>query len=271
MIDTSLNIFAAEDAPKISITPEKLFEVAGVSVTNSMFYGWICAVLLIFLFIKARQKIKLHVPGGFAQIIDYGAEFVINMMSEMLGNRVRAIKYAPIFMTMFFFIIFNNWLGLLPGVGHAIEYNGNPLLRPFTADLNATLGMALVGMIVVQVIAIKENGPLKHIRHYFAGKLWNPATYLIGIFEVFTEFTRLFSLGLRLFANVAIGEILIAIFAFLGGVLGPVTALPFTLLELFVAALQAYIFVVLCLAYLALATEHNEEHEDVLQEARQPA
>ena len=266
-----ISLFAAENGPHISIAPEKLFEIGGLSITNSMFYGWACAALLIFLFISARKRISLHVPKGPAQIIDYGAEFVINMITEMLGSRRRAIKYAPIFMTLFFFIMFNNWLGLIPGTGESIQYNGSPVLRPFTADLNATLGMALIGMIFVQFIAVSESGPLKHLRHYFAGSLWNPGTYLIGIFEIFTELTRLLALGLRLFANVAIGEILIAIFAYLGGIFGPVTALPFTLLELFVAALQAYIFVILCLAYLALATEHTEDHDEVLEEARQPA
>lgn len=255
-----LNIFAAEDGPHISIAPEKLFEIGGLAITNSMFYGWIVAVILILIFYQAKKKISLGVPRGPAQLIDYGAEFVINMMSDILGSRQRAVRYAPIFMTIFFFIIFNNWLGLIPGVGPAINVDGSPLLRPFTADLNATLAMALIGMVFVEAIAIMESSPLKHLRHFFPGSLWNPLTYLVGVFEIFTEFTRLFALGLRLFANVAIGEILIGIFAYLGGVFGPVTALPFTLFEIFISALQAYIFVLLCLSYLALATEHNQ-HE----------
>ena len=265
-----LGIFAAEsEGPHISIAPEKLFEIGGVSITNSMFYGWICAAFLIFLFYKASRLISLKVPRGPAQAIDYGAEFVLGMMSDILGSRARAVRYAPIFMTIFFFILFNNWLGLLPGVGPAVEFNGSPLLRPFTADLNATLGMALVGMFFVESIAIRESGPRQHLRHFFAGNLWNPLTYLVGIFELFTEFTRLFSLGLRLFANVAIGEILIGIFAYLGGYFGPITALPFTLLEIFVAGLQAYIFVLLCLSYLALAIEHKDPDDGML-EAREP-
>ncbi len=90
------------------------------------------------------------------------------------------------------------------------------------------------------------------------GRLVNPLTYLVGAFEIFTELTRLFSLGLRLFLNIAIGEILIAVAADLGGPAASVAALPFTLLEIFVGALQAYIFVVLCTAYLSAATAHND-------------
>lgn len=262
-----LSMFAAEGGPHISIAPEPLFHIGSFTVTNSMFYGWICAIIIVSLFLVAAKKIKVKPSRGIVQIVDFGADFVINnMMSEILGSRQRAVKYAPIFMALFFFIMFNNWFGLLPGVGEAIQYNGSPLLRPFTADLNATLAMACVGMFFVQAIAISESGITGHLRHYFSGSLLNPFTYLMGLFEMFSELTRLLALGLRLFANIAIGEILIAIFAYLGGFFGPLLALPFTLVELFVAALQAYIFVVLCLAYLSLSTSHGN-HDEVSAEA----
>lgn len=266
-----MNIFAASDGPHISIAPEPLFEIGGFTITNSMFYGWVTAIVIVVLFLAAARRISVKPTKGPAQLVDLASDFVINnMMTDILGSRERAVKYAPIFMSFFFFILFTNWFGLLPGVGEAVQYNGSPLLRPFTADLNATLAMACVGMFFVQIIAMSESGFRRHIRHYFAGSLWNPATYLIGIFEIFTELTRLLALGLRLFANVAIGEILIAIFAYLGGYFGPVLALPFVLVELFVAGLQAYIFVILCLAYLSLSTAHGD-HDEVKAEARSPA
>lgn len=254
-------IFAAEE-PHTIITPEGLFEIGGFVITNSILYGWICAMFIIFLLIKARKRLKIGGAKSPAEIIEVGTEFMVNMVQSSVGSRTRALKYAPIFVTMFFFILLNNWLGLLPGVGPALEYNGNPLLRPFTADLNGTLAMALFGMVVVQTISIMESGFGRHIKHYFPGKLYNPVTYLIGAFEIFTELTRLLSLGLRLFLNIAIGEILIAVAAYLGSGLAPVTALPFTLLEIFVGVLQAYIFVVLCTAYLSATISHDDHAEE---------
>jgi len=259
------NIFAAE--PHTVISAEKLFTIGGITVTNSMLYGWICAILLISLFLAARKRIKLGGTKGPAQIVEYGVESIVGILQSTLGTRERAVKYAPTFVTLFFFIMLNNWLGLLPGIGPAIEYNGSPLFRAFTADLNSTIAMALFGMITVQIIAIKESGVGRHGKHYFPGSLFNPLTYLIGAFEIFTEFTRLLSLGLRLFLNVAIGEILISVAANLGGPAASITALPFTLLEIFVGALQAYIFMVLCTAYLAAATSHNDEHDEVANES----
>lgn len=259
MSNSLLAIFAEESGPHVAIAPEKLFEVGGYAITNSMFYGWIVAVVMTVLLIAGVRRISVRGAKGPAQILDAGTDFLVSMVSNSLGSRKLALRYTPLFATIFFFILLNNWLGLLPGVGPAIEYNGNPLLRPFTADLNGTLAMALIGILIVQAISIKENGPAGHVRHYFPGKLVNPLTYLIGAFEIFTEATRLFSLGLRLFLNVAIGEILIAIFAYLGGALAPLAALPFTLLEIFVGLLQAYIFVILCVSYLSVNLAHEHE------------
>ena len=99
------------------------------------------------------------------------------------------------------------------------------------------------------------------------GSLSNPLYLVIGLIEIVTDLTRTLSLALRLFLNMAIGEIVIAVFAYLGtllapaSVLSPITALPFTLLELGVGALQAYIFVILAVNYLAIAVNSAHDHD----------
>ncbi len=255
-----LNRFGADEL-HITITPDALFNVGGIVVTNSMFYGWICSLFIIGLLIVARRKLRLGGTKGPAELVEAITEYMVTTFENSFGNRQMAIKYSPIFITIFFFILLSNWMGLLPGVGHSITYNETSLLRPFTADLNGTMAMAVFGMLVVQIIAIKESGLRGYGKHFFPGKMVNPVTYLIGAFEIFSEFTRLATLGLRLFLNIAVGEILIAVIAGLAGPAGPIAALPFYLLELFVGLLQAYIFVVLCAAYLSLAVSHHDNHE----------
>lgn len=259
------NLFAAAEksGPTIHIAPGEVFEVAGYSITNSMIYGWVASLLIIFLLVLAAKKIQIKPGRGPLQFVEIGVDFIINLVSNSLGSREKGLKYGPYFVTIFFFVVLNNWLGLVPGVGEAIRVGETPLFRPFTADLNGTLAAAVVTMTFVQYIAIKESGIVNHIGHYFNGSLKNPATILFGIFEIFTEFTRVISLALRLFLNVVIGEIVIAVFAFLGSAAAPLTALPFVLLELAVAGLQAYIFVMLSVTYLAVAMHHSqhEEHE----------
>ena len=266
MLGLSLNNFitkfAAEGSgPAIHIEPGHLFDIGGFSVTNSMLYAWISSAILLVLLIWAARKINLRPGRGPLQFIEIGVEFMTNSVIGAIGDRKKGLRYAPYFTTMFFFICLINWMGLLPGVGEAITFNENPLLRPFTADLNGTLAIAVVSMALIQYFAIKESGFFKHLRHYFNGSLKNPMTLFFGVFEMFTEFTRVASLALRLFLNVAIGEIIIAVFAFLGKAAAPLTSLPFVTLELFVGALQAYIFVILSVTYLAVAIQHGGEHE----------
>jgi F-type H+-transporting ATPase subunit a len=170
-------------------------------------------------------------------------------------------KYVPYFVTLFFFILLNNWLGLLPIVGEGFQTGGHPLLRPFTADLDGTLGIGLVTMVLVYVASVRESGGfLNYIKHFFVGNPLNPLFLFIGLLEMFTDLTRVISLSLRLFLNVTIGEIIIAVFSYLGHVAAPLTALPFTLLEVLVGALQAYIFTILGTMYLAIAVNGAGEH-----------
>lgn len=262
-----LSRFAAESSgPTIHISPGEVTEIAGIPITNSMIYGWVCAVVIFIMFLTVSKMMTIRPRRGFIQFVEIGTDFIIGLLANALGSRKKALHYAPYFTTLFFFILFNNWFGLLPGVGEAITYNDSPLFRPFTADLNATLAAAVFTMVMVQTFAIRESGISKHIRHYFAGSLKNPATYLFGFLEVFTEFTRVVSLALRLFLNVVIGEIIIAVFAYLGKVAAPITSLPFVALELFVAMLQAYIFVMLSATYLAVATHHSESGDHALED-----
>ncbi len=262
MLSSLLPKFMAESEPIVHIAPIQLFTVHGIPVTNSMIFGWITAFILIVIFIYIGQRITMRPKGGFTQLIEVGTDFITGTLENSFGSRELALKYGPFFVTMFFFIAFSNIFGLLPGVGEAITYHGSPVFRAATADLNGTLAAATISMIMIQYYAVKESGFSKHLRHYFGGSLKNPLTYLAGIYEVFNEVVRIGSLALRLFLNIAIGEIIISVFAFLGKVAAPLTALPFLLLELGVCLLQAYIFVMLSTTYLSLAIRHGEEHEE---------
>lgn len=255
------SLFASE-GPHIAIAPEKLFEVGSVSITNSMVYGWMVSILMVVVLIYGARKVTMSGSHGPAQLLDAGVEFFYKMIAGSLGSESRARKYTPYFVTIFFFALINNWMGLMPIVGQPFTYDGTALFRPFTADFNGTLAMSTTAIFLIQTFAIKESGLAQHLRHYFAGNLANPVTYLVGIMEIFTEMTRLFSLALRLFLNVVIGEILIAIFAYLGGTFGFATAVPFMLMEIFVGLLQAYIFVLLSVSYLSVAIAHSHEHEE---------
>ena len=263
----------AEDGPIVHVAPATDFTIGSFHITNSMLYGWLVAVTLIVLLVWASRKVTVRPKGGALQYLEAGVEFVSGLVVGAFDDKKIGRKYVPFFVTLFFFVLLNNWAGLIPWVGEGLQIDGHPLFRPMTADLNATLAMGLLTMVVVYVASFREVGGFgKYIRHFFMGSPLNPLYLVIGLIEMLTDLTRTLSLALRLFLNVTIGEIVIAVFAFLGGalipgsVLSPVAALPFTLLELGVGALQAYIFVILGVNYLAIAVNSAHAHDDLTED-----
>lgn len=260
---SGLNIFAAS-GPPVHVAPETLFYIGNWPVTNSILYGWLVAVFITVFFIAVARKVALKPKGGVIQLVELVTDFITNLVENAFDNKQIGRKYVPFFVTIFFIVLLNNWLGLLPIVGEGFKFNESPIFRPFTGDLNATFAIGLFTMAFVYYASIKEaGGPFKYLRNFFIGSPLNPLYFVIGLIELFTDFTRVLSLSLRLFLNITIGEIVIAVFAYLGSVAAPITALPFTLLEIGVGALQAYIFTILATMYLAIAVNHAGEHAEL--------
>jgi F-type H+-transporting ATPase subunit a len=264
---TALHTFA-DSGPVVNVAPGTDFTIAGIQITNSIFYGWIICLIAVVALIYIGRKVAVHPKQGIVQYIEAITTFAVDLVENAFTDRSVGRKYVPFFVTMFFFVLINNWSGLIPGVGEAIQIHGHPLLRPMTADLNTTLALGLVTMIFVYIASVREVGGIrKYIRHFFIGSPLNPLYLIIGIIEMITDLTRALSLALRLFLNMTIGEIVIAVFSYLGGllvpasILSPITALPFTLLELGVGALQAYIFVILAVNYLAISVNSAHDHD----------
>jgi F-type H+-transporting ATPase subunit a len=256
-----ISLFAADAGPTVHVAPAEVFQLGGFTITNSILYGWACALAIIVLMIWVARQVTVKPKGGLIQFIEVGVDFISNLVENAFDDKKIGRKYVPFFVTIFFFIILNNWLGLLPFVGEGFRSGESPLLRPFTGDLNATLAIGVVTMVTVYASSIREaGGLLKYLRHFFIGSPLNPLYFVIGLLEMFTDLTRVLSLSLRLFLNITIGEIVISVFSYLGHIAAPLSALPFTMLEILVAALQAYIFTILSTMYLAIAVNHAEEH-----------
>lgn len=250
-------VFATIGGPTVHIAPAGVWTLGSLVITNSIIYGWLSILFIIAVLISVRRRVTVKPRAGIVQYIEAGVEFITSLVENSFEDKRIGRKYVSFFVTIFFFILLNNWLGLLPIVGEGFRRGDFPLLRPFTADLNGTFAVGLVTMSLVYAASIKESGgPIKYLRHFFVGNPLNPLYLVIGLLEMLTDLTRVFSLSLRLFLNITIGEIVIAVFSYLGHFFAPLTALPFTLIELFVGALQAYIFTILAVMYLAIAVNH---------------
>lgn len=264
-----LPFFAAGDDLHISLMAEKVFSIGPFTVTNAILYGLVCAIFICVLMVYVARRMSLKPRKGITEIMEIVVEFVISLLQGPFGSREKAARFVPIFGVFFLFIVFNNLAGIIPLVGPGFfsmqDGEAIPLFRPFTADLNGTIALSVIAIIVVQILSIKEQGFVGHLRHYFTDKPFNPVNLFLGILEVFGELTRAISLSLRLFLNTAVGEILIIVFTsmILAGGRTPLAAIPIFLFEALVAFIQAYVFTVLVGTYLGMAIAHaHDDHGD---------
>ena len=256
-------------------------------ISNSIVVAAIVTAAVLAFTRMATKQMEL-IPGARQNFVEYLIEFLYGQVEGIVGKHV-APKAFPLLATVFIFILASNWFGLLPGVGTigfgvtkaplVLETMETPLLRPATADLNMTLALAVVFMVVWFWLSITELGVWGTLVHIFGPKgglqgtlkyMLTPIFMFVGIVEVVSIVFRPMSLSLRLLGNIFAGETLLYTMAHLGERIGlpswlsAITAvvfpLPFYFMEILVGALQATVFSLLCAVYIKLATSHDEEH-----------
>jgi len=265
---------SAESGFHIVLKAEEIFSIGPFIVTNSTILGAIVASTMCYFLIKAAKATSVKPGNLFSQIVEAGCEFVIGTAEGIFHSRAKAVRYAPMLLTLFFFILLNNWAGLLPGIGTILGRSNGvsaPLLRPFTSDINGTLALAIVTIVLIQVYAIRELGIMGHLKHYFSNQPWNPINLFVGLLEVIGEFTRMLSLSLRLFGNVFAGEVLLVVIAKISSYGSPLATTPFIFMELFVGFIQAFVFTMLTIVFLSVATHHEDEEEHSSDHGKAPA
>jgi F-type H+-transporting ATPase subunit a len=210
--------------------------------------GMTLLALLIILALAVWVRLHLSVerPRGVQNVLEYTFDFVNGFVAENLGSeRTRAI--GPLAVALFLFILVSNYLDLIPIPG----------VKSPTGDLNTTAGLALMVFILVEALSVRTRGPGGFVKHFF-----QPFAALAPL-EVIMELTRPVTLAFRLFGNIFAGEVLIVVFAALlaGFVAAEAFAHAFAVgLGLFVGAIQAFIFTVLTVAYIGIATSSEEAH-----------
>ncbi|KKW48257.1 MAG: ATP synthase subunit a [Parcubacteria group bacterium GW2011_GWA1_59_11] len=152
----------------ISLKAEELFRVGGWPVTNSTLLAMIVLVLLGGLAFAARNRLRM-IPGKLQSLFELFLEALLGLMDTVFGDRRRSEQYLPLVATIFLFVLFSNWFGLLPGVGSLI-FEGHeraPLFRAPSADLNFTLGLAVVSVVASNLFGIAAIGFWKHLGKFF--------------------------------------------------------------------------------------------------------
>ncbi|MBI2888908.1 MAG: F0F1 ATP synthase subunit A [Candidatus Liptonbacteria bacterium] len=241
----------------ISIKAEKLFHVGGFPVTNGVLLSFILLILMSAGAILIRKRLAL-IPGTLQNIAETLIEGILSVMDGILGSRRESERYFPLIATLFIIVLFSNWFGLLPGVGSILLHGEEtaPLFRAPSSDLNFTLALALITVVMVNILGITAIGIGPHIKKFV--NFGSPIAFFTGILEFVSEIARIISFSFRLFGNIFAGEVLLTVISFLIPYVVPV---PFFFLEVFVGFIQAFIFSMLALVFTGMAVqEHEQSH-----------
>ena len=238
------------------------------------FFAVVAGLLLILFAIKARGALAKAsdpvVPAaelGSRNIAELIVQLIVSQSDAIIGKAGR--KYVPFYGTFFFFILLSNLLGLLPGFGAP------------TANLNTTIGLALCSFIGYNVIGVREQG-VSYFKHFVGPMTSLPGGGIVSklaflpvlllsvvfffILELFSHGFRPVSLSLRLFGNMMGDHEVIGAFISLTKLVVPVA---FYLMGTLVSLIQAFVFTLLSMIYVALAVSHghDEEHGHDAQQA----
>ena len=218
-----------------------------LSITKHVLMMWIAAALVVLIFRYAFREQRI-VPRGLANLLE---TIVVFLRDEVILNNMgqEGKRYLPYLLTVFFFILFCNLLGLIPFGATA------------TGNISVTAALALISLIMIQVGGIREHGLKHHLQNFIPHGI---PVWLLPIMipvEIMGQFTKPFALCIRLFANMTAGHIVILAFLSMIFILrslfiSPISvffALFISLLEIFVAFLQAYIFTMLTALFIGMS------------------
>jgi F-type H+-transporting ATPase subunit a len=265
---------SGESLIHVAIKAEELFAVGPLHVTNSM-VGAVLASLILLLGAWYITRRSTLVPGRLQSLLELPVEYLADIVS---GSSSRWRSYVALVIGLFLMILVANWLGLLPGVGTLgilHEEHGEqvlvPFVRPASADLNFTLGLAIITFVVFVWWAIRLHGVVGYLKE-LVGEPRYMAPLMFPI-HLISEVSRLISLSMRLFGNIFAGEVLLT--AMLALTTAAVFVLPlaffvpavFLGLEILVGVVQALVFALLTMTYITMAIAereggHGDDHDE---------
>jgi F-type H+-transporting ATPase subunit a len=242
-----------EEGLHITLASERLFSVWGVPVTNSLITAWAVMALLLGIAWVLRRSLALK-PGRIQAGVEMFFEYVLGMIESTLGSRALALRYFPLIVTIFLFILAANLFDFLPIFGTVGVREGDtlvPLFHAVNADLNTTLALAIISFLVIEISGIATLGALKY-GSKFVNIRGGAMGFAVGLLELVGNLARLISFSFRLFGAIFAGEVLLLVIAHFLPYIAPV---PFMAFEMFIGLLQAAVFAILTMAFIKIAVE----------------
>ncbi len=270
-----------EISHEVTIYAEPIFHIGSFQVTNSLITSWAAVLVVLVLSLAIRLKLK-KIPGKLQNLFEVVLEGALDLVDQVTNDRKISVRIFPFVFSLFIFILVNNWLGLMPifgSMGLLVKEGATsafvPFLRSGTADINTTLALSIMVVILSNIFGIIVIGFWKAFNKYInlaaIGSIFTkikkdpavlivaPITVFVGLLELLGELAKIASLSFRLFGNVFAGEVLLAS---MGAIFAYVVPGPFLFLEVFVGLIQALIFSLLATVYFTIASQDHGEHDE---------
>ncbi len=210
-----------------NIFPETIFSIGPVHITDTVITTWFVMALIITICYSVTRKLSIK-PSFSQEVLEAIFEAMEKTIKDILPLDPWLV--VPMLGTLWILIGFSNLSGLIPG------------LKTPTADLNTTLAFALISFSMTHVVGIATQGLKGYLVHY------KEPTWILLPFHLIAEVTRTVALAVRLFGNMLSGDMIAII---LLGIVGLLVPIPFSLLHIIIGIIQAYIFGILTLVFIA--------------------
>lgn len=243
------------DGLHIALAPERLFSLLGLPITGSLLSAWlVMAALLIGAWLIKRQ-LSL-VPGRVQAGVEMFFEYLLGLIEATLGSRELALRYFPLIATIFIFIFTANLFEFLPiygtiGIVDEERHGLTALFHAVNADLNATLALAIISFLAIEVSGIVTLGALKY-GSKFVNISGGAMGFAVGVLELVGNLARLISFSFRLFGAIFAGHVLLLVVGTFVPLILPVPLMAF---EMFIGLLQAAVFAILTMAFIKIAID----------------
>jgi len=249
------------------VNPDIMFTVFGYPVANSTLMLILIALIILIGAIVLNKGIKI-IPGGFQNLTELIYDYLVTLVSSVTGSRKIAEKIFPVIGTIFIFVFLSNLMTVIPLIGE-ITFKGVPIFRPPTTDFNTTFSLALVMVVSIQLISIRDYGILGYIGKFIKIKgLYQGAKkgvgefvlalidFAIGFLDIISEVAKVVSLSLRLFGNMYAGQVLATVI--LAGFAYGLPAIWMVMGTLSVVV-QTLVFALLVTAYYTISVKLEKE------------
>ncbi len=243
----------------ISVPAHAVFSLGPIPVTNAVIAAFVSSAFLIVFAIIIRLTMRV-IPTRAQALVEFVFEYIDEQVTQAFGSKERGREFFPLIMTLLLFIAIANQLSVFPLL-FQILVEGKPLLRLSTSDLSQTLTLGLVVVGLSHVLALALS-PLRHIGNYIRiapllkvrsfGDLGNAFIELfLGLMDIIGEFAKIVSMSCRLFGNLFAGDVMVAVIVSLSAYTQFIVPIPFLLLGLFSGFVQAFVFTLLSIQFLA--------------------